>query len=186
MYETYISEIITFLSGNNKNLDLNKIIDYYLEEKKKKLKRMDNKQLSRLLISNLNYELRSDLKSSELLGFKIKVGDICYVDFGRAYITEAGYQHFGIIIGYCNSKALVIPMSSNVSMYYQSYCPSEFPRGKKHLYRLPEIKGLHKRSVLFLNDIKYINTARVIEVKGYIHPNTALFRDILYRVRQLT
>lgn len=186
MYTEYISEMICFLSGSNNDIDLDGIIEYYLKRKKCKYNQMNKKQLSRLLISKFNHEMRSEYKSSELMGFKIKVGDICYIDFGVAYISEAGYQHFGIVIGYCNSKALVVPMSSNVSMYHQSYCPIDFPRGKKHLYRLPDIRGLHKRSVLFLNDIKYINTARVIEVKGHIHPKSALFNDILGRVKELT
>ena len=27
----------------------------------------------------------------------IEVGDICYIDFGQAYINEAGFQHFGLV-----------------------------------------------------------------------------------------
>ena len=185
MNEQYISEMITYLNGSKKDIDLNQIVDYYLYKKEVQLKEMNKRKLSRLMISKLNYEIRSEYKSSELLGFKVKVGDICYVDFGRAYISEAGYQHFGIIIGYCNSKALVVPMSSNALMYNQSYCQSTFPRGKKHLYRLPTLNGLHKKSVLFLNDTKYINTARIIEVKGHIPVKSNLFKDILDRVRKL-
>lgn len=186
MNEMYIGVMIDYLSGNSKKIDLDEIVDYYFESKKNQLKTMNKRHLSRLMISKLNYEIRSEFKSSELMGFKVKVGDICYIDFGRAYITEAGYQHFGIVIGYCNSKALVVPMSSNYTMYNQSYCAKTFNNGKKHLYRLPELNGLHKKSVLFLNDIKYINTARVIEVKGHIKTTTVLFQDILHRVRMLS
>lgn len=186
MNKIYINDLVSYLSNRNAEIDLDKIIDYYLENKKEELKKMDPRQLSRLLISKLNYEVRSEYKSSELLGFKVKIGDVCYIDFGRAYVSEAGYQHFGLVIAYCNSKALVVPMTSNASMYFQSFCPDTFPRGKKHLYRLPDISGLYKKSVLFLNDIKYINTARVIEVKGYIQPNTDLFNDILGRIKELT
>lgn len=185
MKQMYINQMIGFLSGSKKNINLNEIVDYYLQEKNEDLKSMDKRQLSRLLISKLNYEVRNDYKSSELLGFKVRIGDICYIDFGRAYISEAGFQHFGIIIGYCNSKALVVPMSSNYSMYQQSYCEKKYPNGKKHLYRLPSLCGLHKKSVLFLNDIKFINTARVIEVKGHINPKTSLFKDILLRVEYI-
>lgn len=185
MKQMYINQMIGFLSTGQCNIDLNEIVDYYLKDKNDSLKSMDKRQLSRLLISKFNYEIRNEFKSSELLGFKVRVGDICYIDFGRAYISEAGYQHFGIIIGYCNSKALVVPMSSNHSMYKQSYCPINYPKGKRHLYRLPDLKGLHKKSVLFLNDIKYINTARVIEVKGHIHPNAKLFNDILMRIKSI-
>lgn len=182
MNEVYIGEMIAYLSGNKKDFDLERIIYYFIEKKEQKLRALNKRQFSRLMISELNYEMRSELKSSEPNGFKVRVGDICYIDFGRAYITEAGFQHFAIVIGYCNSKALVVPMSSNYSMYNQSYCPRTFTNGKKHLYRLPPLDGLHKRSVLFLNDIKYINTARIIAIKGNIATNTGLFNDILKRV----
>lgn len=184
MQKKYLNELVSYMT---ENIDINfeEIIDYYFSNKKRDLQEMNKKQLCRLLISKFNYELRSDFKSSELLGFKVKVGDICYIDFGRAYISEAGYQHFGIVIGYCNSKALVVPMSSNYSMYNQSYCANTFTNGKKHLYRLPDLKGLNKKSVLFLNDIKYINTARVIAIKGHISKNSPLFNDIRSRIKAL-
>lgn len=185
MNEVYIGEMIAYLSGNQKDINLEEIVNYFLKKKKERLRSMNKRQFSRLMISELNYEIRSELKSSELKGFKVKVGDICYIDFGRAYITEAGYQHFAIVIGYCNSKALVVPMSSNYSMYNQSYCPRTFPNGKMHLFRLPPLDGLHKKSVLFLNDVKYINTARVIAIKGHIATDTKLFKDILERVTML-
>lgn len=182
MDEKYINELLSYLQDYKKQIDFSEIIDYYLLKEKEMLEKMNKRQLSRLLISGFNYKLRNEFKSSELLGFKVKVGDICYIDFGSAYISEAGFQHFGLIIGYNNSKALIVPMSSNVSMYNQSYCPKNFSNGKKHLYRLPEIKGLHKKSVLFLNDIKSINTARVIDIKGYINPNSQLFKDVISRI----
>ncbi len=182
MYDGYIKDLIGFLQENKKEVDFDEIIDYYLDEKRKSLFKLNKRQLSRLMISKFNYKIRNEYKSSELLGFKVKVGDICYIDFGNAYISEAGFQHFGLIIGYSNSKALIVPMSSNVSMYNQSYCPKYLSNGKTHLYRLPEIKGLHKKSVLFLNDIKSINTARVINKKGYIDPKGNLFKDITRRI----
>ena len=138
-----------------------------------------------MLLSEFNFLERKTFKSSEAVGFKVKLGDICYIDFGPAYVTEAGYQHFGIVIGYSNSKALVVPMSSNQSMYYQSYCEQTYPNGKIHLYRLPTINGLKKQSVLFLNDIKYINTARIISINGSINPKSDLFLNILKRTSKL-
>ncbi len=174
--------MIAYLSDKQNDFDLERIVRYFIDKKAEKLRSLNKRQFSRLMISDLNYEMRSELKSSEVNGFKVRVGDICYIDFGRAYITEAGYQHFAIVIGYCNSKALVVPMSSNYSMYIQSYCSSTFVNGKKHLYRLPPLDGLHKKSVLFLNDIKYINTARIIAIKGHIPDNTRLFSDILKRI----
>lgn len=185
MHDTYINAIVNYLKGNNNNIDFDKIIDYYTENKKTILKTTNKHKLARLLLSELNYDLRYSLKSSELLGFKVKLGDICYIDFGKAYISEAGFQHFGIVIGYCNSKALVVPMSSNLSMYHQSYCEKYFKNGKKHLFRLPPIQGLTKKSVLFLNDVKYINTARIIDMRGNISPKSELFKNIIKRIDKL-
>ena len=184
MYKTYLNQIIKSARKKEK-VNFEKIIEFYLKKKQEQLLKMPNKAKSRLLISKFNYEERSKMKSSELLGFKVKVGDICYIDFGRAFVSEAGYQHFAIIIGYCNSKALIVPMSSNSKMYYQSYCEKTFKHGKKHLYRLPELNGLNKKSVLFLNDVKFINTARIIQVKGHISPDSFLFKDIKNRFIEL-
>ncbi len=185
MNETYISKLINFLSRKDKEIDFNEIIEFYLKSKKDEFLEMNKRQLARLLISEFNYSLRKDYKSSELVNIKINIGDICYIDYGRAYINEAGYQHFGLVIKTCNSKALVIPMSSNFNMYNQSFCPQSYLNGKPHLFRLPEVAGLHKKSVLFLNDTKFINTARVIEVKGFISPNSKLFNDIIKRLNEV-
>ncbi len=185
MHETYINEIVNYLKGINRDIDFNEIIDYYIDYKKKILTDTSTNALARLLLSELNYDIRSTYKSSELNGFKVKLGDICYIDFGKAYISEAGFQHFGIVIGYCNSKALVVPMSSNLSMYNQSYCAKTFKNGKRHLYRLPPLDGLRRKSVLFLNDVKYINTARIIDVRGNVNPSSKLFLDIISRINKL-
>lgn len=184
MQEKVINELVSIIKSEE-NIDLEQYIDYYLQVKKDGLLKLNKYELCRTLISDLNYDVRNKYKSSELVGFKVKVGDICYVDFGRAYINEAGYQHFGIILAINNSKVLIVPMSSNYSMYEQSYCEHEYPIGKKHLFRLPKIDSLKRKSVLFLNDIKCINTARVIEVKGRINPNDELFKSILWRVETL-
>lgn len=175
------NEINKYLREQGKDIDvttLASIIEAYTVAYKKWLLVKDKEEAIQNLISRLNYHQRGALKSSELMGFKVKVGDVCYIDFGEAYITEAGYQHFGLVVSYYNSKALVIPMTSNEQMYQQSYCPKTFPIGKQHLFRLGYVKGLNKKSVLFLNGAQYINTARVIEIKGYIHPKSELFQNI--------
>ena len=42
-------------------------------------------------------------------------------------------------------------------------------------------EGLNKPSVLYMNDARYINTARVIEVKAHIPTDSELFREIRMR-----
>lgn len=55
----------------------------------------------------------------------------------------------------------------------------------KHLMALGEVKGLSKSSVLFLNDAKWINTARIIDVKAHLNPKEALFQEIRRRIIEL-
>lgn len=54
----------------------------------------------------------------------------------------------------------------------------ENPNGKSHLFSFPKAGAMNKDSVLFLNDIKFINPARVIDVKGHISVHSNLFSAI--------
>lgn len=134
------------------------------------------------MISEQNWQDRSQLKSCDQIGVSAEIGDICFIEFGRAFVNEAGYQHFGLIVSKCNGKALVIPMTSNANTYEQAYDDRENPTGKKHLMKIGQIIGLHRPSVLFLNDAKYINTARIISVKAHIAPESELFKDVMRRM----
>lgn len=184
MHYEVIEQLLSIIKGKKKQ-NIDSIVDYYLNYQKCKFKDMSDYNVARILLSEINYDIRANYKSSELNGFKVKTGDICYIDFGKAYINEAGYQHFGLVLNCYNSKALVVPMSSNQLMYNQSYCEENYPYGKPHLFRLPQVSGLKRKSVLFLNDIKYINTARIIEVKGHLDPKSSLFTSILSRAETL-
>lgn len=142
-------------------------------------------QVSSNLISEANWMIRARCQSCEDLGMEVSPGDICYMDFGQAYLNEAGYQHFGLVVSICNKKALVVPMTSNAATYARAWDPKTNPQGKKHLMRLPEIRGLYKKSVLFLNDIKFINTARIIRITGHLSVRCATFHEIKERLRTL-
>lgn len=145
---------------------------------------LGDKEFQQELLSEINYRCRRKYKSSELIDIKVRQGDICFIDFGKAYINEAGYQHFGLVLNSFNSKILVIPMSSNESMYRQAYCEKDFPYGKQHLLRLGVVEGLNRKSVLFLNDLKFINSARIISVKAHLDVRSELFGRIQKRVRE--
>lgn len=127
------------------------------------------------MISETNWVERSGCFCGEDMGIHVRPGDICYMDFGQQYLNEAGYQHFGLIMSICAKKALVIPMTSNASTYAKAYDPKNNPRGKKNLMRIGKVEGLNKESVLFLNDIRYVNTARVIDIKAHIPTDSSLF-----------
>ena len=169
----------------NYRIEKNELVKSYIKLMVEEMNLLEEKEVYQEALSEVNYRIRRKYKSSELVGFKIKVGDICYIDFGKSYINEAGYQHFGLVLNSYNSKILVIPMSSNESMYRQAYCEKEFPYGKKHLMRLKLVEGLDKKSVLFLNDLKFINSARVISVKAHLNAKSEEFREIKKRMREI-
>ena len=150
--------------------------------KEKEYESLPDKVLQSHLISEANWMMRKQYRSCDQLGVRVEVGDICYIDFGQAYLNEAGFQHFGLILNFFNGKAFVVPMTSNPSTYAQAYDEVKNPHGKLHLMRIGLIKGMNRESVLFLNDCKYINTARIIDVKARIPKNSALFKKIQERV----
>ena len=157
-------------------------INDYISEIKEEYTHMPAKVCRDTLLSEYNYRMRSKLRSCRCFGLTAHPGDICYIDFGRAYVTEAGYQHFGLVITVSSGKALVIPMTSNTVNYNLAYDPQENPDGLKHLMKLGKTEGLNKYSVLFLNDAKFINTARIIDVKSKLDPQGEQFRKIVGRL----
>ncbi|MBR3356596.1 MAG: type II toxin-antitoxin system PemK/MazF family toxin [Solobacterium sp.] len=146
---------------------------------------MDPQHISRNLISEANWMVRSQCFSGEDLGIKVRRGDICFVDFGQVYLNESGYQHFALVMALSNKKALVVPMTSNAVTYRKAYDEKDNPGGSMHLMRLGRLKGLRKPSVLFLNDVKFVNTARIIEVIGNISPRSQLFHQVQERLKDV-
>ena len=55
----------------------------------------NEKELTSLYISEKNYQERRNMPSNASTGVIVRVGDICYIDYGKAYQREIGYQHFG-------------------------------------------------------------------------------------------
>ena len=154
----------------------------YLNIKKGIYYTLDRSHADVNMISEANWVLRKDGLSCESFGVNVMVGNICYIDFGQAYLNDIGYQHFGLVMSFCQRKALIIPMTSNSVQYENAYDAKDNPDGKRNLFRIGMIEGMNKPSVLFLNDAKYINTARIIDVKAYIDPHSKLFREIQQRL----
>ena len=153
----------------------------YINGVKDNYESLSYKEAVARLISEYNYRERAQANNCGELGVDIKVGDICYIDFGCAYVNEIGYQHFGLILSIFHNKAFVIPMSGNQTAYHSAYAKDN-PEGKEHLMRLGKLKGMNKNSVLFMNDAKWINTARIIEVKAHLDRQGELFQEIKARV----
>ena len=160
---------------------LQEAIEDYIVNIREEYGNMNAKQARDTLLSEYNYQMRSKLKSSRSFGLNIEAGDICYIDYGKAYVSEIGYQHFGLVLKVFCGKAFVLPMTSNETNYALAYDPDSNPEGLKHLMRLGKVEGLYRYSVLFLNDGKFINTARIIDIKGHLDTEGELFNKIRER-----
>ena len=154
----------------------------YIDIKRELICEIDKVNCMPSLISERNWVKRCMYNDGEELGIIVKEGDICYIDYGQVYRNETGYQHFGLVLNVFARKALMIPMTSNEQTYKNAYDPVENPNGKRHLMRLGMIQGMAKPSVMFLNDIKYVNTARIIDIKASLPPDSQLYWEIKRRV----
>lgn len=157
------------------------IWDMHVRESTSAYSCLSTKEALTRLISEENFKNRARAMSCEELGVWIRVGDICYIDFGINYINEAGFQHFGIILCIKNNKVLVVPMTSNK----RAYRDASENNSKWHLMAIGKIDGMHQESTLFLNDSKFISSARIIDVKAHIPPKSKLFCEIKQRFHDL-
>ena len=160
--------------------DKEQLVDQTLGAMKHYMVNQDVKDTIKMLLSTENF-LRKAITKPETL--PLSVGDVAYIDFGHAYLHEAGYQHFGLVLSMTNGKLFVVPMTSNPVAYAQAYDAELSPHGKKHLMRVGILPGLVRPSVLFLNDSKFISATRIIEIKGHLSIADPLFKHILGRVR---
>lgn len=130
-------------------------------------------------LSDFNF-LERGQAGSEFKPLYCKAGDICYIDFGQAYLYEAGYQHMGLVIGKFYHKVFVLPITSN-EVTFEKAMGYDSP----HLYPLGKVGRLRKNMTLFLNDAKFINPARIIQINGHLDINGPLFIDIKERLNDI-
>ena len=157
----------------------------YLKYRKEVYGKLLEDRVQGNMISEANWILRRNYVCSDDIGICVRAGDVVYLDYGQAYLNEMGYQHFGLIVSICRGKALIIPMTSNAAHYRNAYDPEENPEGKPHLMRLGKLEGMRKESVLYLNDLKYINTARIIRVMAHLDTDSELYRRIRERMQKI-
>lgn len=168
-----------------KESEENRIWNNYIRSRTELYKKLMPSNVSGSMISEANWVIRSRYSSGDQIGINVSKGDICYLDYGQTYLNEAGFQHFGLVVTVFEKKALIIPMTSNRITYEKAYDPVERPDGRKHLMRLGQIRGMNKPSVLFLNDARFINTARIIDVKSHISPRSKTFHDVQERLKEI-
>ena len=76
-------------------------------------------------------------------------------------------------------------MTSNAVQYDTAYDPYDNPNGKKHLMRLGRIGNMTKPSVMFLNDIRFVNTARIIKIIAHLDTDSELFWRVQHRMLEV-
>ncbi len=157
----------------------------YLKYRKEIYGRLMDDGVRGNMISEANWILRRKCSSSEDVGIVVAPGDVVFLDYGQAYLNEMGYQHFGLIMSICRRKALIIPMTSNSQHYRNAYDERMNPEGKRHLMRLGKLPGMNRQSVLYLNDMKYINTARIIRVIAHLDTESELYGQIRQRMTEI-
>ncbi len=165
-------------------MEINQAWNDYLKAKEGVYKKIQFHNYENNLISEANWVIRGKYYSGEECGIKVNVGDICFLDYGQSYLNEMGYQHFGIVMAIYQKKALVIPMTSNQETYAKAF-DVDNKNGKRNLMRIGAIKGLKKPSVLFLNDMRFVNTARIIRIQDHISIRSALFKEIQQRMKEI-
>ena len=151
----------------------------YIRARKEIYSRLLPDYLKPNMRSEAMWVIRSQCGSGEEVGVHVVPGDICWMDFGQTFLNEMGYQHFGLVLSIWNRKALVIPLTSNAAAYEKAGNGSLL---WNHLFRIGMPEGLNRPSTLFLNDIRFINTARILYVRAHIDPDSELFHAIQTRL----
>ncbi len=176
-----ILKILKEFDCNNSKYAMEEVLSEYMKETYGMYRVMPCKDALVSMLSEQNYRQRHKASGCEALGVWVRPGDICYIDFGLSYLNEAGFQHFGLVLRLINNKAFVIPMTSNEKTYFDSISKNR----KAHLMPIGKVKGMNKNSVLFLNDARCINTARIIDVKAHVPIQSNLFKEINERLSDL-
>lgn len=160
-------------------------LNAYLRSMRKAYQEIMPGKVGRCMISEENWIDRGFLTCGEEAGIKVSPGDICWMEYGQAYLNEMGFQHFGLIVAICMHKALVIPLTSNEGAYARAYDAVENPTGNRCLMRIGLVEGLRKNSTLYLNDMKFLNTARVFETRAHLNIDDPLFLEVKDRIKEM-
>lgn len=96
------------------------------------------------------------------------IGKVLKVDFGKTYLHENGFIHYAVCISECNGKYCVIPTTTANDEIKAAYHPEFRPNGEKRLYLLKKSEGSIKDCALYINDMKFISTGRIIGVGNKI------------------
>lgn len=181
--------ILQPLSANNEANKRNKAndneickneLEKYLRNFKEHMLTLSVYDMSSLLIAEQDWIKRynkNTVYSDSLIGKIIKV------DFGKTYLCENGLIHYAICIGECQNKYLVVPMTTSNDEIKIAYHPEFRNTGEKRLYLLKKADGNSKDSALYINDMKFISSGRIIKVYNKI--STVAYNNIIHLISEI-
>lgn len=125
-------------------------------------------------------------KNKKLIDRKPRKGSIYQFEFGKNYIPEMSYEHRGLVIGISGKLLYVLPICSyNYSKkeHRTAYHPLSNPTSKSNYFLLKkdEFDFLKHDSVLKLNDIRTVSTARIKykQDNGFLSPTSDTYKQIV-------
>lgn len=166
--------ILQPLSANNNENKTNKVNDN--ENCKKELEKYLN-NFREFMLNQSVYDMTSLLiaeqdwlkrHSKQQVFSENLVGKILRVDFGKTYLCENGFVHYAICIAENQGKYCVIPMTTANDEIKMAYHPQFRQTGEKRLYLLKKSDGISKDAALYINDLKFISSGRIIKVGNKI------------------
>lgn len=136
-------------------------LDKYLDNFREHLLSLSIYDMSSLLIAEQDWISR--YKNNKTISESL-IGKILKVDFGKTYLLENGLIHYAVCISECNGKYCVVPMTTSTDEIKAAFHPDFRPYGEKRLYLLKKNDGNAKDAALYINDLKFISSGRIIEI----------------------
>lgn len=162
------------ISGNKKNRACdNKVcideLEKYINNFRGHMLNLSVYDMTSLLIAEQDWLLRHTKTTTHVCSL---VGKILKIDFGKAYQYENGFIHYSLCIGERNNKYLVIPSTTSTEIIKAAFHPKYRPEGEERIYLLKKEDNVDKDTALFMNDLKYISSGRILEVRNKINTET--------------
>lgn len=149
----------------NDNEDCKKELEKYLNNFREFMLNQSVYDMTSLLIAEQDWIKRH---SKQQVFSENLVGKILRVDFGKTYLCENGFVHYALCIAENQGKYCVIPMTTANDEIKMAYHPKFRQTGEKRLYLLKKSDGNSKDAALYINDLKFISSGRIIKVSNKI------------------
>lgn len=162
-----------------KSTETHKVLSAFMQTKENLntiIRQLNIYDASNIMIGEKNWMVRNHFSKympAKGKADKVKVGQVCVVDYGKTYKGEIGYIHPGLCIGKKENKYLVIPMTTGKNWRSTCYHPANNPNQTKQYRQSCVSEGFSKDGVLLIDDMKFISGGRILDLLEVIN-ETAL------------